>query len=257
MQKFLLSKEHILDLVRENRYRPVDDVSSRCIDGRYEKSDSLPGLAYPGADAGQLLMILSSARSYGFDVDFGKAYTTLLETVGGETKLGFHTDTHHEGVLAGCGHIGQALLNPKEYHVEAGDVTRVVDAFRNASATGAHEAVLQGEHNEGAAVIVRGDYSIYPKYTLMHEGHPKEVSVFVLSQTLIDKRHRVLAGKLLANQAVTLQEGLDGEYLYEVFSEVTETHFLETAKRLAKGLPIYEVVFDEGGTFDILEMGEV
>lgn len=257
MQKFLLSKEHILDLVRENRYRPANLLQSRCIDGRYEKSEDLPGLAYPGADAGQFLMVLSSAHSYGFEVDFGKAMAALEETVGGRSRLGFHTDTHHEGVLSGCGHIGQAALSPKDYHVEAEDVSRVVDVFREAAGKGTREIVLKGEHTEGAAVIVRGDFSIYPQYTLLDQGHPKEVSVFVLSQTLIDRRHRLLAGKLLSNGAVTLQEGLDEEYLYEVFSDVTETHFLETAKRLAKGLPIYEVVFDEGGTFDILEMGEV
>jgi hypothetical protein len=258
MQKFILSKDHLYELITENRYAVKDTVKSRCIDGRYAAKENLPALAYPGADAGLFLTILSSGHEYGFDVDLMKSWETLVSSVGGEQALSFHTDTHSKDTLfGGCGHVREAFSHPSDYDLGLDAEQIVHSLFRKALDKGAVETVLAGEHDEGAVVLVRGNYGIYPRFTLMDQGHPKQVSIFVFHQTLVDARHRQLASMLIENKAVDLPDGCDDEYLYEVFSEVSENHLLETTKRLGKGLPIYEVLFDEGGTFEIIEMGEV
>lgn len=259
MQKLLLSKEHVFDLVQENRYRPENPVLARCIDGRYKASPALPALAFPGGDAGELLVLFSAGRSYGFEIDRTKAWEALVATVGGVKKLGFHTDTHAaSGVpLAGCGHIKQISLDPGAYNVDADDVAFTVEAFAKAVKEGARETVLEGEHEEGALLLIRGDWGVYPRHTLLVQSQKKQVSVFEFQQTLSDRRHRTLAEKLVETEAVIMHGGADTEYLYEVLSEVTESHLLETAKRLGKGAPVYDVVFDKGGTFEVIEMGEV
>lgn len=258
MQKFILSKDHVFDFVRENKYSVKDFTKSRCIDGRYPTSDDLPAFAYPGADAGLFLMLLSSAHEYGFELDLLKAWEAIVESAGGVANLSYHTDSHAKNeVLGGCGHLREALSHPVEYDLGLDGAEVIHKLFQKASADGARQTVLAGDHDEGAVVIIRGNYGVYPRYTLMDQGHPKQVSIFVFHQTLADKRHRTLAANLIEKKAVQLPDGCDEEYLYEVFSEVSENHLLETAKRLAKGLPIYEVVFDEGGTFEIIEMGEV
>ena len=49
----------------------------------------------------------------------------------------------------------------------------------------------------------------------------------------------------------TFKNGEDEEWLYNALFETSEIHLMETAKRLAKGLPIYEVEFNDNGDYKI------
>ena len=86
------------------------------------------------------------------------------------------------------------------------------------------------------------------------DGGSTEVQVFVYHQSLVDQRHRQLRKLLVEKKAVKLLEGCDAEYLYQALSEMAENHLMETAKRLAKQLPIYEVKFDEDESFIINQL---
>ncbi|OGK62878.1 hypothetical protein A2334_01790 [Candidatus Roizmanbacteria bacterium RIFOXYB2_FULL_38_10] len=261
MQKILLSKEQIFHLARENKYEVKEDgqYRSRCIDGRYGDTPNLPGLAIPGADAGELVLIIAASNEYGFELDKDKAYRTLVEIIGGENNLGFHTDIHTQkgNVFEGCGHMSQILLTPKDYGVTSEDLQFVTNTFTKAKIQGAKEQILREDHIEGAVVLVKGEYSIYPQYDALVEGHRKHTQVFVYHTDLVNKRHRLLAKSLYENKAVTLPQGCDDEYLYEVLSETGEAHLMETLKCLGAALPIYEVTFDKDGGVDLEEMGVV
>jgi len=111
--------------------------------------------------------------------------------------------------------------------------------------------VLEGNHDEGAILIVKGNFGIFPRFIIETDEGKKEVSVFVYQQTLVDKRHRVLVKKLIEDKAVKLFDNLDEEYLYEVLSEEGEIHLLETLNRLASDLPLFEVIFDDSGRFSL------
>jgi hypothetical protein len=260
MEKLTLDKNQISDLVSGNLYpvAPERKFLSRCIDGRYDNRPDLPPLGVPGADAGELALVFAAAREYGFEVDGNKAFKALVEVVGGAKNIQLHTDSHAEKgtVVAGCGHLKQITLDPKAYGLTPDEIDFIKAKMSEAKKKGAEEVVLHGEHLEGAVLLVKGPYSIQPRFILTLGGK-REVEVFVYHAGLVDERHRVLAKAYIENKAVKLINDLDEEYLYQVLSETTEDHLMETAKRLAKGLPVYEVVFSEDGKFKIEERGVV
>ena len=261
MKKIILSKERVFEIVSANRYQ-VDKKTrflSRCIDGRYKnnlRSSDLPALAFPGADVGELALIFATGNTYGFKVDGEKALEVLAKVVGGLENFGLHTDYHGDKKIAvsGCGHWKQINLDPTAYKLETAQVKDIQKLIDQVKKNGANEVILEGEHLEGAVLIVRGSWGILPRYKLQFEGGANEVQTFVYHQSLVDERHRVLASTLLRQKAVKLDEGCDEEYLYQVLSEIAENHLMETARRLAKGLPIYEVKFDEDGGFTLSEV---
>ncbi len=270
MQKTILDLTQLSQIVFDNRY-PVDPKTkflSRCIDGRYPTSprlrgtseSQLPVLAFPGADAGEMALILATAQAYALHADRELVFDTLVEIVGGEKNLQFHTDSHGEGsqVLAGCGHIKQINLTPKDYGLSQEDLDFTIEKFQTARKNGAQETVLQGDHGERAVVYVEGNYGIYPQYKLkLDNGSLADVQIFEYHKTLINERHRALSSALLHKEAIILPKDTSEEYLYQALSEMADTQTLETVKRLATGLPIYLVKFSPDGNFEIKELGKV
>lgn len=261
MQKIILNEKNLFDLINQNKYKVSKETSllSRCIDGRYRNAPDLPALAIPGADAGELMLIYATGHAYGFEVDKEKVAKTLVEVIGGEKNLRFHTDSHAhgKGVLAGCGHIGQATLGLAEYKITKDDMIFIKDFFAQAVQKGVSEELLQGDHQEGAVVLVKGNWGVLPQGKILMGTQNSAVQVFMFHQTLVNERHKVLAKKLIENKAITLLPGCDSDYLYEVMSTIADEHLMETARRLAKGLPIYEVAFDKNGGFEIKNLGTV
>lgn len=255
MQKFILDQNQVDELVRANRYKVNEKTKfvSRCIDGRYVNSEDLPGLAIAGADAGELAIIFATAREYGFEVDSEKAYKALVEVVGGEKKLRFHTDHHADPnlTLGGCGHIKQMEIDPDDYQMSKDEVEFIRDKAKSAIKKGAIEENLEGDHMEGAVLIVTGPWSVQTQYVFKTSQGSHNGQVFVFQSSLVNARNRELAKKLVENKAVKLFEGCNEEYLYEVMSNVTENHLMETTKRLAIGLPMYSVDFKLDGSFEI------
>lgn len=261
MKYHILSPEQINNLVLDNRYKidPTEKLLSRCIDDRYQEDVGLHPLALPGADAGELALIFATANSYGLEVDQEKVFISLVEVVGGEEHFHFHTDNHHsfKDPAAGCGHFSQMSSDPKSYSLEQKDIEFIKEKLKLLLKDGVEEEVLFGEHYIGAVLIIRGQYNIYPCYVLEGVGAKKRVEFLLHHQTMVDERHKVLAKKLVENKVVALPSGCDEEYLYEALSETSENHLMETVKRLAMGLPIYQVIFNEEGEFKIEEMGKV
>lgn len=261
MQKLILDKEHIRELVAGNAYIPDPKTRfiSRCIDGRYPNDKGLPALAVPGADIGELALLLATANAFGFEIQEKAAFQALVDTVSGEENIRMHTDSHATSseVASGCGHMRQISHTPSDYHLTEKQVASIKSMFEAAKKQKAHEVVLHGEHKEGAVVIVRGQYGLYPHYIFETEEGIQEGEMFIYHQTLADERHRVLAKKLIKGDIITLHDGCDEDYLYQVISHEAEEHLMTTAKRLAVGLPLYHVVFDTKGQGEVKEMGKI
>lgn len=284
MQKFILSIDQVQELISKNRYR-VDEKTkflSRCIDGRYQnkvqslkfkaQSDSsklkveekqLPALAFPGGDVGELALILATANSYGFSVDEEKVYQILIKTIGGEKNFGIHSDHHADPKIpaSGCGHWKQIQLDPTSYSLNKTNIEFIKKTLLRVLTTivvkTGNQTILEGEHLEAAVLVVKGNWGILPRYKIETDSGSDQVEVFVYHQSLVDERHRALCSALLRQKAAKLFNGCDEEYLYQILSETAENHLMETARRLAKGLPIYEVKFDEDGSFEIKNVGNV
>lgn len=261
MQQLFIDHEHAFEFARVSRNKLAPDayLRSRCIDGRYENNADLAAMSFPGADAGEVLMVFSAANEYGFEINRDKVFSVLAKMAGGMQNLQFHTDEHAQTdePMKGCGYMGQARLSPKDYGLTPEDVAFVDAAFAKAKQEGARQTVLKGDHAEGVVFLVRGDYGIVPQTDIVVDNRRHHVQAFTYHQTLADRRHRLFAKELIEAKAVDLLSNLDESYLYEVFADVAETQLMETLKRLAKGLPIYEVVFDKDGLFELMDMGLV
>lgn len=260
MQKFTLSKSQLSTILFDALYEVKNPLISRCIDGRYTNGDTLPALAIQGADAGQLALIFAMANACGLTLDMEKALEVIIDTVGGVQNIQFHTDSHADQgvVFAGCGHMKQINLDLASYNLTKEQVEFITVQFTMLKKQGAKETVLQGDHGESAVVFVKGSFGLSPRFRLSAEDGGKEGQMFVFHNTLVDARHRLLAKKLIDTKAVDLEGGLDEEYVYSSLSDACENHLMETAKRLAKGLPIYEVnVFDSTNKFEVNELGNV
>lgn len=268
MKKIILTADQVTDLIGANKYKIEEGQKSlsRCVDGRYPTSlkfrgasENLPPLALPGADAGELALIFAAANIYGFEIDEEKVFASLLEVVEGAKNFNFHSDQHGDPKTpaSGCGHIKQMTLDPKAYNLEEKQVVSLKKFLSQAKKQGAKETVLEGKHLEGAVLQLRGDFSLYPRYSIQANEGKSEIQVFIYQADLVNPRHRVWAQQLEKSKAVKLFPGCDGEYLYQVLSEVTENHLFETLRRLAKGLPIFQVDFNADGSFKVEELGKV
>lgn len=261
MQQFFIDKEHAFEFIRVSK-TPVNDkahLRSRCIDGRYVSGPETPLFTFPGADAGEFLMVTAAAEEYGFEMNREQVYEAICALVGGRKYLQFHTDEHASSSLplAGCGHIGQMSLAPKDYGVLPEDIAFITTSLQQAQKEGAEQVKLHGDHSEGVVIFVRGPYGVLPQADIMVENRKHHIQAFVYHQTLADQRHKMLARELVAHKALTLPDGCDESYLYQVFADVAEDHLMETLKRLAPGLPIYEAAFTGDGLFEMTDLGFV
>ena len=244
----------------DNLYEVQNPAISRCIDGRYPNSETLPALAIQGGDAGELALIFSMANSCGLTLNMQKTLQVLIDTVGGVKNIQSHTDSHAEKdkVLAGCGHLKQININKESYALTEEQVVYITTQFANLKKQGAHEEILQGDHKECAVVFVKGAFGLLPQFKLGREEAGKEGQLFVFHKSFVDARHRILAKKLIETKALELKGGLEEEYIYSSLSDACENHLMETVKKLAKGLPIYEViVFESIHRFEVKELGFV
>jgi len=260
MQKYTLSKPQLASVLFENAYEVSNPLLSRCIDGRYNNSDSLPGLAIQGADAGELALIFATANSCGFTLDMKQSLKALVETVGGVQNIQFHTDSHADQniVLGGCGHIIQASLDLKSYNLTQEQVDFIKTQFGEMKKKGAVETVLHGSHEESAVVFIKGNFGVQPRFKLGGEDGGRAGMIFTFHNTFVDARHHILAKKLIELGSFELEGGLEEEYIYSMLFDTCENHLMETAKRLATGLPIYEVQFFESkNKFEIKDLGSV
>lgn len=258
MSRMLLNQEQISKLILANKY-PVDEKNhflSRCIDGRYSNEKNLPALAIPGADAGELALILATANVCGLEIDRRKAFQSLINTVGGVKNLRFHTDSHADSkvICGGCGYVREIKADPQAFNLLKEDIDFILQQAEEAKKKGAQEVLLLGNHEEGAVLTVRGPYGLY---TQDHNNGVNVSQVFVFHDSLVSSRHRVLAKNLIQEKAIKTLTAEDQDYLFTILSETTEDHLFEIAKRLAKDLPLYAVNFDQDGNFDLEFQGKI
>jgi hypothetical protein len=264
LPKLILTKEQLYQVVQANRY-PIDKINlnlSRCIDGRYQNVVGLSPLTIPGGDIGQLAIIFAAANNFGFSVDQEKVFETLIEFFQGEKNFHFHTDDHSdEKILAGgCGYFKLIKQEPEKFFLTNKEIDFIEDKLAKLVKDGVKPTVLHGHHDEAAVVMIKGNEGILPRFKIETtvDGETKKIagSVFVFHQTLFKDRQKKLAEMLLTKKAIDLFPGLDEEYLTFTLVETGETHLFEALNQLAKGLPIFQVIFKQNFRFSITEMGK-
>lgn len=250
----IMSPGEVGVFVQANCYEitPGTENMSRCVDGRYTVGDNeqLPPLAKPGGDAGDFLTAFAALQQLGIYPDETLIYKAVMATVGGEAHFSFHTDTHaqhdHKGPGRGCGHLAQADATPHAYNVTKADTNFIFNALAQLKQKGAHEVTLEGDHNEGAVIVViRGD-----NYSILPQGADGK-QAFVYHAVLDNKRLELLAQKIY--EIFTLKGAkIEFSTLHTTIKELAQKQLNETVKRLAlnRGLSIYIVSFDKNGGVD-------
>ncbi|MEE8107197.1 MAG: hypothetical protein V3T86_16805 [Planctomycetota bacterium] len=155
----------------------------------------------------------------------------------------------------GCGHIRLMLERSDEYGTRAELVRHFLRAFHRLWWKGAPElelTLLPGDHGEGAVVNVRLEDGIWGLSRVplispccgglqMFVNHP-DVASFLRETTV-----RSLVRGLLPFGVDPEQEGA----LQIAVDEIAAQQLGATIGALAKGLPIYDVVFATDGSFDV------
>ena len=108
-----------------------------------------------------------------------------------------------------------------------------------------------------AILIIRGGYGVEESHRLQTETGKILVKLMVIQQTRRYNRLKTIAKKLVEEKLAELYQGLDDFYLYHVLCETADDLFFENLKKIAKGIPIFEVDFDERGDFEIKEVGKI
>lgn len=264
MKKITLNQEQIFQLIKNNQFTAqFNKITCRCIDGRYknkaeeDKVKKAPAaLTIPGADIGQIAIIFASANNFGFEINKDKLLKTYKEFLGGWHNFHYHSDDHHSPLklAAGCGYYNLIKNNPDKFYLQDEDINFIDKQLVFISQQSTQE-ILHNDHDEGAIVLVKGEVGIYPRhgFTVKSDGEEKkiEASVFIFNQTLFNHRQKILAKKMINGGVVKLFSGLDEEYLAFTLIETAEVHLFETLNQLAKGLPIYQVIFDEKFDFQV------
>lgn len=154
----------------------------------------------------------------------------------------------------GCGHLRLSMQHGDLYGARRGMLEGFLRAFfrmRWAGLTELEYVILGGDHGEGAVVEVTLEGELWP-YTRIPLLSPafEGMQMFVIhpqvSSYLRKQRAAFLASALP-------QLGLDQTELAARICELGQRQLVETASRLAGGLPIVEVHFDREGEFSVRE----
>lgn len=236
-----------------------------CIDGR--QSESFSGFGIPGATFGEAMTVIGALRALALaEGTFHEALDTVVRVNGGPGRCFFHTDaraTQSVGFdmypAAGCGHVTQARKDPQAYGLSGESMALISAYFQELKKAGGHEVVLPDstsiphEHNEKAVVVITGEtsrmFSIRP--TMFSEDGQLS-QVFVYHRALHENRLAELSQALLP-LCQRVDSTITEEKLFHTLQQMAAQQTNETVQRLAlaKGLPVFEVQFDDRGFFTL------
>ena len=158
----------------------------------------------------------------------------------------------------GCGHLKLSLLHPEDYGTRRELVDTFLRTFFHMRWAGSTETLytpLPGGHAEGAVLQVRtsdaiGPFSQVPLVsplfggTQMFVAHP-EVAVTMRSFTV-----QLLASLGLVGHVQTSR-------LTDAIAELASVQLTRTLRGLGMGLPIFDVRFEDNGTYTVESAGVV
>lgn len=161
----------------------------------------------------------------------------------------------------GCGHLRLMMQHPEQYEVRDTlvlDLLRTFFSIRWAGASELESVVLPGGHQEGAVVNVRVEgtlhaYSWIPLLSPSYAG----MQMFVNHPQVSDYMRAQLAGFLAEQRDLWDGDEVDEPALLEEIRGLAGRQLSATLGHLAKGLPIYDLLFDRAGQARVEAVGVV
>lgn len=246
MKKLVLDKEQIYELVNNNSYEVIDSnrYSLRCLDGNYQTDEHLPGIAFPGGDMGDLIAVVASVQSYGFDIPVSSIFTSLLSLIGGIE--------HFSCYDASEGSIFLELFPfVTNYALDNETIKELENIFFQAQKSSLFLHKKTSFPQEAALLRVKGKLSIAPQYTFSPESGGFTTTVYVYQQTMLNERHKKLAEIFSESKLFSAQESADIEYVYNAISETADDILYFALQDQLTSIPIFQVEFKDNGEFDL------
>lgn len=237
----------VVKFVDENKFPVIfTNLQSRCVDGRSpgdEDDSKIPAISKPGADIGDLIIVLAALNKSELKADPNLVLDTIVTTYGGPWSLKFHTDAHAEsngkGPGVGCGHIKFATQHPEDYHLTPEQTEFILKQLPKLLDKGAKQVVLEGDHDEKAVLVVESDY-----FGVKPNNGQKQVFVYQkrLHEHQLDKLAKPLSQRLAAAGTP-----IDVNSLRLAIDEVFHQQLGATLGRIAQGLPVFGVTMPRSG----------
>lgn len=213
----------------------------RCIDGRYNPSESRGMLARPGGDMGYVLGLLALSRKKGWKLSPEEAFDHVFEVVKGRGGFFYHSDYDHENWAAGeashieglgCAHIGRTIERgaAETYGIPDTEVKSLLTYLHFRALHDDHilRSTLWGRHHEGGLIIVDNEF----------------VTVDALDKYLgksyfiYDRKRDMLFVAMLS--AALNSHGLT-DLTFSDYLDVLDQQTNLTLSTLAADLPVYEL----------------
>lgn len=224
MQKYTLSKDSLSEILHLYNV-PFDRAQYDLVQPSemlYDTNSSQVGITLPGGLLGELAIFLSAGEQYGFGVDGVKTWEVLSTLSSNERQLRTPFFDH-------------IVSHPEEFFIipHASFLSQIAQSFK--------ALYTDSQYPNGAVLIMQGDDTISLPLQVEVEVSDIIVYPFVFHHIFVNEWHRKVCDALVEKRAVTLLDGQDTEYLYEVVSDTTDTFLFEDMRFSAPTLPIYSV----------------
>lgn len=161
----------------------------------------------------------------------------------------------------GCGHLRGAMQAPEVYGARPELAKEILRAFfktRWGGATEPEYEILPGGHEEGAVVNVKieGQLRSFTPIPLVSPT-ANGTQMFVNHPQISSHLREELAHFLVMQEDVASVSKEHVEPLVKAMAALAQKQLMATLGRLAKGLPIYDVVFGQKGAFHVEARGLV
>lgn len=235
MANYIIQKEQLYDSIKESTFLLPDTLTVRASESS-DPQEIEHTVVVPGGLLGILSIWLAASTAYGFQIDPSKITKTLMEI----TTQKIESSSQYLSMLK----EQQNNLNISDEHME----------FLEASSSFLPQVSTRFE---GGIFLVKGSSNIKPTMSITTDTGKLHVFVYIFHQTQLNTLNRLLAKQCLENGAISLFDGQDEEYLYEVVSDTADEFFYESIRYFCKGLPLFLLQYKDEGSFETTEQGLV
>jgi hypothetical protein len=232
-----LTKEQAEEFVTNNLYESkANPFWARCFSSDYSNDPNLPALSLPGGDIGQMAILIAASTTYGFELNSTKALETLLELIGGKKNSTFNCLKEHGLEL--CKYFKYLIEHGQDYGLDEQGQKELLKLSKQLGLPNKFKSEST-KNDVNACIIIEAEQALFPNYTYDSGYGVLNAKILVFQKTHVDRRNRELSNLLVKNDSVKLFSGLDSNYLYQILSEMTESHLFQSIKHRDLQLPIY------------------
>jgi hypothetical protein len=235
MANYILQKEQLYDSIKGSTFSLPDTLTVRASESS-DPEEIEYTVVVPGGLLGILSIWLAASTTYGFQIDTSKFTQTIVEIT-------------HQKIEGSPQYLNMLKEQRDNLNISLAHIK-----FLESNST-----VLKQINTrfEGGIFLVKGLNGLKSAMNVTTDTGTLHIFVYVFHQTQLNNLNRLLAQKCIESSAISLFDGQDEEYLYEVVSDTADEFFYESIRYFCKGLPLYLLQYKDEGGFETTEQGLV